>query len=195
MPVTNWMESPTGSNRADATRPASLSAASEPSTMPATMGTNITAYCVDDAVARRIELPVRSTDQLARRIDPQLQPARRLFLDFVAPRRHRFLKRVVRRQEVRHLQLGGLAAAEREVISAQAPAGANARRDKAIVRVSSRVCSPADLVPAADAVPVSSQVQDSLGVVERDVGTDVFRQRDVVHEAAGFLGRFERIVA
>jgi hypothetical protein len=33
-------------NRADATRPASLSAASEPNTMPATMDTNITAYCV-----------------------------------------------------------------------------------------------------------------------------------------------------
>src|ERR1700682_2970334 len=40
MPVTNWMENPASINRVDATRPASLSAASEPRTMPATMGTN-----------------------------------------------------------------------------------------------------------------------------------------------------------
>jgi hypothetical protein len=96
---------------------------------------------------------------------------------------------------MRHLQLGGLGG--RRTRGDQCTGAGKRERSsgQGHLVVSSRVCSPADFVPAADAVPVSSQVQDSLGVVERDVGTDVFRQRDVVHEAAGFLGRFERIVA
>ena len=75
---------------------------------------------VGDAVARRIELPVRRADELAVRIDGELQPAVGFLFELLGPGRHPFVEGVLRRHEMRQLELDGLrlgAARERTATS------------------------------------------------------------------------------
>jgi len=66
---------------------------------------------IGDAVARRVELPVRRPNQLAVRIDFELQPPARFFFDLLGPAHHPFMKCVLRRDEVRELERNGFGGA------------------------------------------------------------------------------------